>query len=131
MSNCNFNGHVALHAHVNSVTPDLRKRSSTHINYKYCSHFESSLTAEIGRQNFLNSLYIYITPSNQHFKASRFLNSILRQVFFINFSRGIQISQFESHERLFICLFFMIFIVIYIYLHICLFMHLYTFISTF
>ena len=24
VSNCNFNGHVALHAHVNSVTPDLR-----------------------------------------------------------------------------------------------------------
>ena len=23
-SDCNFNGHVALHAHVNSVTPDLR-----------------------------------------------------------------------------------------------------------
>jgi len=23
VSNCNFNGHVALHAHVNSVTPDL------------------------------------------------------------------------------------------------------------
>ena len=33
VSNCNFNGHVALHAHVNSVTPDLRQCSSTHINY--------------------------------------------------------------------------------------------------
>jgi len=82
------------------------------------------LTAEIGRQNFLNSLYIYITPSNQHFKASRCLNSILRQVFFINFSRGIQISQFESHERLFICLFFMIsllFIFIPIYVYLCIY----------
>ena len=33
VSNCNSNGHVALHAYVNSVTPDLRQCSSTHINY--------------------------------------------------------------------------------------------------
>ena len=33
-------------------------------------------------------------------KPSRCLNSIPRQVFFINFSRGSQISYFQSHARL-------------------------------
>ena len=39
-------------------------------------------------------MYFFVyTPSNQHFKA---LNSIPRPVFFINFSRRIQISHLDS-----------------------------------
>ena len=43
--------HVARHAHVNSVTPDLRQRSSTHIHYNIArnSH-ESYLMAEVDNQ---------------------------------------------------------------------------------
>ena len=68
-----------------------------------------------------NSIYRYHLQINI-LKPSWCLNSIPRQVFFINFSRGIQISQFESHERLFICLFFMIsllFIFIRKYVYLC------------
>ena len=84
-SDCNFNGHVALHAHVNSFTPDLRYCSSTHINYNIVRYsrgpYRPKLTVKIKNSFFFfqfflkflfHSLFMYFfvyTPSNQHFKA--------------------------------------------------------------
>ena len=72
-------------------------------------------------------LYVFIHLHINILKPSYCLNSIQRQVFCLNFSRRIQISElksharlvisllmmsFLSHARLFICLFFLLFIYI-------------------
>ena len=53
------------------------------------------------------------------FKPLQCLNSILRQLFCINFSRRIQISQFESHARcsfMYVCMYVCMYVYIYIYI---------------
>ena len=94
----------------NSETSFLYQLFNENINYNR-SKLERSLTAKVDRQKlkihfffsfnfFLNFYFIYLfmyfyvyTPSNQHFiKPSWCLNPIPRPVFFINFSRRIQIS---------------------------------------
>ena len=54
-------------------------------------------------------IYVFIHLHINILKPSHCLNSIQRQLFCINFSRRIQISELKSHARLFICLLMMSF----------------------
>ena len=66
-------------------------------------------------------IYVFIHLHINILKPSHCLNSIQRQVFCINFSRRIQISELKSHARLFICLLMMSFLKSQARLFICLF----------
>ena len=84
--------------------------------------------------NWLSKLFkfnIYITPSNQHFKAFQMSKFNSETSFLYQLFKGNSNFTVWKPWKVLICLFFMIFIVIYIYSQICLFMHSYTFISTF
>ena len=61
-------------------------------------------------------IYAFIHLHINILKPSHCLNSIQRQVFCINFSRRIQISELKSHARLFICLLMMSFF-LYLFIH--------------
>ena len=54
-------------------------------------------------------IYVFVHLHINILKPSHCLNSIQRQLFCINFSRRIQISELKSHARLFICLLMMSF----------------------
>ena len=130
--------HAFIHLHINILKPSRC--------LQYRSQLESSSTAKVDRQNFkihffsfpknifllfiCSFMEIYITPSEQHFKAFQiskfnYETSFLYQLF----KRNSNFIALKPCKVIYLSIFYDF--DYYLYLFICLFMHLYTFISTF